>query len=225
MPAQLPMHLIQLESLPSALDILRYLAKHPERAAWPEEMMNDLQISERRYAKAMRRLVTNNYTQMRVDNRFELTRKGQAAVEELAAYDASAPAASAPTSSTIHRELVIALPRQLAAGTPAEVMIGFEPAAQGFASPKDVVLRFEAVHADLSTRDEMLKLTRTAEVRRLTLTPSFYDTVRLKVQVFQLSDDGEDLSDCGGTYVDVGVVAADPDEALTAYSRRIAFKF
>lgn len=224
MPAQLPMHLIQLESLPSALDLLRYLAKHPERAAWPEEMMDDLQISERRYSKAMRRLVTNNYTQMRGDNRFELTRKGEAAAQELAAYDAEAPTSDASAQGTIQRTLVVALPRQLAAGQPVDVVVGFEPVAQGFTPPADVVVRFEALHADISTRDEMLKLSRAAEVCRLTLTPSFYDAVRLKVQVFQLSEDGEDLTDCGGTYVDVDVVAAQPNNVLTAYSSKIAFK-
>ncbi len=224
MPAQLPMHLVQLESLPSALDLLRYLAKHPERAAWPEEMMDDLQISERRYAKAMRRLVTNNYTQMRFDNRFELTRKGEAAAEELAAYDAEAPSNSASKQGTIQRNLVIALPRQLAAGEPVEVMVGFEPTSHGFTPPTDVVLRFEAFHADLSTRDELIKLTPTAQVCRLMLVPSFYDAVRLKVQVFQLSEDGEDLTDCGGTYIDVDVVTTQPNNVLTAYSSPITFK-
>ncbi len=224
MPAQLPMHLVQLESLPSALDLLRYLAKHPEGAAWPEEMMDDLQISERRYSKAMRRLVTNNYTQMRWDNRFELTLKGKAAADELAAYDAQAPTKSDAKQGTIQRNLVIALPRQLAAGEPVEVLVGFEPTSQGFTPPADVVLRFEGLHADLSTRDELIKLTPTAQICRLMLVPSFYDAVRLKVQVFQLSEDGEDLTDCGGTYIDVDVVAAQPNNVLTAYSSPITFK-
>jgi DNA-binding MarR family transcriptional regulator len=224
MPAQLPMHLVQLESLPSALDLLRYLAKHPERAAWPEEIMDDLQISERRYSKAMRRLVTNNYTQMRGDNRFELTRKGEAAAEELAAYDAEAPASNASALGKIQRTLVVALPRQLAAGQPTDVLVGFEPVAQGFTPPADVVVRFEALHADISTHDQRLKLSRAAEVCRLTLTPSFYDAVRLKLQVFQLSEDGEDLTNCGGTYIDVDVVAAQPNNILTAYSSEMTFK-
>lgn len=224
MPAQLPMHLMQLESLPGALDILRYLAKHPEGAAWPEEIMDDLQISERRYSKAIRRLITQEYTRMRSDHRYELTHKGTAAAEELAAYDAQAPAEHPSASANVQRALVVALPRQLAAGEPTEVIVGFEPTQNGFRTPADVVLRLEALHADLSTRDEMMRLTHAAEVRRFTLTPSFYDAVRLIVKVFQLSEDGEDLTNCGGTYIDVDVVAAQPNNLLTAYRADITFR-
>lgn len=222
MPAQLPMHLVQLESLPSALNILRYLGRHVEGAAFPEEMMDDLNISERRYSKAMRRLVTNSYTQMLPDTRFELTRKGHSAAEELTVYDADAPVHTGVSEGMVERDLVIALPRQLAAGEPADILVGFEPAsASSFASPLGIVLRFEALNASVSTTDELTRLGSSAAVHRVTLTPSFYDQARFKVQVFQLSEDGEDLTDCGGLYVDIPVVTAQPDTRLIAYNSSV----
>lgn len=224
MSAQLSMPLMQLESLPSALDIVRYLAKHPEHAAWPEEIMDDLQISERRYAKAIRRLVTLEYARMRGDNRYELTRKGEAAADELIAYDAQTPSSNHQGAPLLRRHVVIALPRQLAVGQPTEVLIGFEPTSSGFVTPVEVALRLETHHAELNIRDELLKLSRAAITRRFTLTPSFYDAVRLTVKVFQLAADGEDLTYCGGTYVDVHVVPAQPNNLLTAYRAAITFR-
>lgn len=222
MPAQLPMHLVQLESLPSALDLLRYLANHAEEAAFPEEMMEDLAISERRYSKAMRRLVTNSYTQMLPDNRFELTHKGISAAEELAVYDADAPTSAPIAQGSVERDLIVAVPFQLAAGEPAEILVGFEPmSSSSFARSTEVVLRFEAIHASLSVRDESVTLDSGALVQRLMMTPSFYDQARLKVQVFQISEDGEDLSDCGGLYVDLDVVASQPNTTLVAYNSSV----
>jgi hypothetical protein len=224
MAVELPMHLKQLEPLPSALDIIRYLAKHPEGAAYPEEICDDLEISERRFSKAMRRLVTNNYMQMRGDSRYELGRKGVTSAEELAEYDAQAPSDGGAGAGKVSREMVIALPRQLVAGETSSVHIGFEPLSEGFSSPADVILRFEVLNGSLNNRDEMLKLGASAYKQTVELTPSFYDQVRFKVQVFQLSEDGEDLSDCGGLYVDVDVVPANPVQTLTAYNGSIVFK-
>jgi hypothetical protein len=50
------------------------------------------------------------------------------------------------------------------------------------------------------------------------ITPENYNQIRLKMQVFQLSPDGEDISDCGGLYIDVNVQASGPADNLVAYS-------
>ncbi len=223
MAVELPMHLKQLEPLGSALDIIRYLAKHPEGAAWTEEICDDLDISERRFSKAMRRLVTNNYMQMRGDSRYELGRKGVSSAEELAEYDAQAPLGNNTETGKVSRDIVVAMPRQLVAGQPTDVTIGFEPLSDGFDTAADVVLRFEVLNGSLNTRDEMLKLGASAHKQTVELTPSFYDQVRFKVQVYQLSPDGEDLSECGGLYVDVDVVPTDAIHTLTAYNANVIF--
>lgn len=223
MTAQLPMHLIQLEPLPGALDIIRYLARHPEGAASADDICDDLELSERRWGKALRRLITNNYIEQRPDGRYELARRGITSAQELAEYDANATDDGDAGAGKIARDVVIALPRQLVAGKSSEVLVGFAPVSSDFSSPADVVLRYEAVHGTLSTRDSMVKLGAASHRESITLTPQQYDTVRLKVKVFQLAEDGEDLTDCGGIYIDVDVVEENPNSMLVAYSANIRF--
>jgi hypothetical protein len=225
MPIELPMHLKQLEALPSALDIIRYLANHPLGAADPEEICADLNISDIRFRKAMRRLVTNNYMQMRSDQKYELVRKGISSAEELAAYDAEAPDNSGLALGMVAREMVVALPRQLATGQTVTAYVGFKPHdGTGFETAADVVLRLEAVHGYLNTTDEMVRLDKRSYRKAIDITPENYDQLRLKIKVFQLSDDGEDLHDCGGIYVDVDVVEDHPIPNMIAYNADIQFK-
>jgi hypothetical protein len=223
MVAELPLHLKQLEALPSALDILRYLATAPDNAAYSDTIADDLNISETRCGKALRRLVTNQYVVMRSDRVYELGRKGAVAAQELAEYDATAPKGGLPAGK-LPRELVVALPRQLVSGQATDVLVGFAPYyGDGFNTPTDVIVRFDALYATLSSRDEMLKLDNGAYRQTLTITPQAHDQLRLKVQVFQLSEDGEDLTDCGGMYVDVDVVTQAHINPQIAYNTMILF--
>jgi hypothetical protein len=223
MVAELPLHLKQLEALPSALDILRYLATAPDNAAYSDTIADDLNISETRCGKALRRLVTNQYVVMRSDRVYELGRKGVIAGQELAEYDANAPKGGLPAGK-LPRELVVALPRQLISGQATEVLVGFAPYyGEGFSTPSDVIVRFDALYATLSNRDEMLKLDNGAYRQTVTITAQAYDQIRLKIQVFQLSEDGEDLTDCGGMYVDVDVVTQANVNPQIAYNTMILF--
>lgn len=222
MAVEMPMHLIQLEALPSALDILRYLYQLPSHTADMDDICAHLGISERRFNKAIRRLVTIGYLQMKSDYNYELVRKGMNVAEELAEYDRNAPADSRLKAGKINRLVMVALPRQVTAQESTTVFFGFPP-SEGFNVPADVIVRFEAFHAQLSTSDEMLKLGDDAVSQTFTLTPELFDQVRLKVRVFQLSEDGSDLTDCGGMFVDVDVVLKDADSRLVAYSTPLAF--
>lgn len=201
--AELPLHLKQLEPLPSALDILRFLYELGDHAADLDDICDELDISERRFRKATRRLVTTDYITMRSDMVYELTQKGMDAGEELATYDA---AAGDDSGDKLQRRMIVVLPRVLVAGESAVLQYGFEPTAQGFESPVNLVVRFETTHADLSSdSDEQISVGSHAFVERLEITPHYYDRARLKVQVYQLSADGDDLTDCGGMYVDLFV--------------------
>lgn len=223
--SDLPMHLQQLEALPSALDILRYLAQQVDTAASPEDVCDALGISDRRFNKALRRLVTNNYMNMRADFLYELTRKGKSSAQELAEYDAAGPRNTGLRAGQVSRDVVIAIPRQLVSGQTTEVLFGIEPhLGDGFRNTTDVVLRFDAVNASINTRDKMVQLGASAYRSSFSVTPGKYDQVRFKVQVFQLSEDGEDLSDCGGMYVDVHVIEGATNEALIAYSTSVTLR-
>ena len=92
MAATLPLYLQQLEPLPGALDIIRYLNR--SGVSDGITVADDLGLSDRSFDKAKRRLVTNGYIAARSDGIMELTQKGNNAARELAAYDASAPADS-----------------------------------------------------------------------------------------------------------------------------------
>ena len=73
---ELSMHLKKLETLPGALDIIRYLDESETGYADADDITYDLDMSSRRFGKATRRLVTNGYIQMRSDYVYELTRRG-----------------------------------------------------------------------------------------------------------------------------------------------------
>lgn len=221
MAAELPMHLKQLEPLTGALDMLRYLA---DGAADAESIQGDLELSDRSFDKAKRRLVTNDYINVRSDGIIELTQKGIQSAQELADYDANAPTTSG-AQGKVQRRVLVALPRSLVAGQPTEVTIGFEADQSGqFPAAADVVLRCSALYAKLSTSsDENVRLGRDSLKHSLLLTPEQYDQIRFKLQVFQLSQDGEDISKCGGLYVDVNVQAGGQVGALVAYSANLEF--
>lgn len=222
---ELPMHLKQLEALPSALDILRYLAQQEDTAASPEDVCDALGISDRRFNKALRRLVTNNYMNMRADFLYELTRKGKSSAQELAEYDAAGPRSDGLAAGQVSRDVVIAIPRQLTSGQPTEILFGIEPhSGDGFRTPTDVVLRLDVVNGSMNTRDRMVQLGASAYRSSFSVTPGNYDQIRFKIQVFQLSEDGEDLSDCGGMYVDVGVVEHDVSANMVAYSTSVTLR-
>jgi hypothetical protein len=222
MPAELPIHLKQLEPLTGALDMLRYLVN---RSADGDELADELGLSDRAFDKAKRRLVTNGYVATRSDGIMELTQKGINAAEDLAEYEANAPA-DRGTEGRIARRVLVAMPRTLTAGQPTPVLVGFEADATGkFKHTSDVVLRFSAINAELSDKnDQRLALSGGAAKHTVEITPSNYDQVRLKMQVFQISPDGVDISDCGGLYVDVNVQSNGQPGNLVAYSAKLEFQ-
>lgn len=220
--AELSMDLKRLESVGSALDIIRFLHAQPAGYADSDDIMEGLDISERRFGKAVRRLVTTGYIQMRSDYVYELTTQGVTAADELAAFDAAAPADSG-IDSGLQRKILIAVPRSLVASKPSSLHIGFPPDS-AFQTMSQVVVQISAVHADLDPdADIMLDLGTEAVAQQLSITPQAYDQVRLRLQAYQLSPNGDDVSPCGGMYVDVDVVPDGEPGGLIAYGVDLTF--
>lgn len=221
--AELSLDLQKLESVPSALDIIRFLSSQPEGYADTDDICDGLDISERRFGKANRRLVTTGYVQMRTDYVYELTTKGRAAAEELAAYDASAPAQVSDEAPRLSRKLLVALPNTLVASQAAPVHIGF-PKSDAFTDETNIVVQLKAVHATLQPdSDRILSLGAGHLVDMVTITPATYDQVRLMLEVFQLSPSGDDVSACGGMFIDVPVSAQGEAGGLVAYGVDLEF--
>lgn len=221
---ELSIELKKLETLRGAFDIIRYLAED-DTPAGVDDICDDLDMSDRRFGKAIKRLVTRSYVQMNSDYEYFLTQKGKTAAEELAEIDAGGGIQRAVNTNKVMRRLLVALPRQLTAGQTTDMHIGIESdAGNALATPTDIVLRVSATHALLSgSTDEIMKLNNDAITQVLQLTPEMYTQVRVKAQIFQIASNGEDITMCGGLYVDVNVGVEDTQGGLIAYTSDIAF--
>lgn len=223
---ELPFHLKTLEPLPGALEIIRFFDEIDSPTADMDEICDGLDLSERRFSKAIRRLVTKGYVQMDGDLVYRLTDQGQRAVEELRAYDEAIGASSGVSvqeletqqAEQIARRLVLAAPEQLVAGQPAQVVVGFNPAANGAEMAAEVVVRASILNAQPESEDLLFSLTGDAAHQAMQFVPAPYDAVRIRLEVFQLGDNPGDIDAAGGMYVDLPVLGAVGDAAaLTAY--------
>lgn len=224
--AELPLHLQRLQTVPSALDIIRFLNAQPQTMADFDTIMTILDISERRAQKATRRLVTTGYMLMREEYAYQLTEQGLRAAEELAEYDAAVPVEAPDNRGLIRRQLLLALPQVLVAGRTHPLQIGL-PAdpEKRFGTPADVVLRVSGIYAEVDEADNEIMQVGNGVVRQsLTITPEFYTQARIKIEVFQLSQGGDDLHVCGGMYVDVDVVTDNAASGLVAYGTDLQFE-
>src|SRR5512145_3362810 len=151
---ELPFHLRALP--PEALDVLRFFSGLDEPIAHASLIMDEVGLSERLFGKVVRRLVTKGYLQMSGDQIYRLSDLGGSSVEELAAYDESAPAdfsdeiESTTIAQQIHRHLVAVFPRPLAVGSTADVYVGFSPATSTVDQTVDLVVRFSIVNGQPS---------------------------------------------------------------------------
>lgn len=228
---ELPFHLKTIEPLPGALDILRYFGTLNEDTADSDQICEALELSERRFSKAIRRLVTKDYLTMDGDMIYRLTDHGQEAVEELKKYDEATggglgkTASSSPTddsTETVTRRMIIALPQTLVANQRASVVVGFHE-GEGSA---ELVVRLSVINGQPEKpEDAIFSLSESSAQEAIRITPGAYDKVRVRAQAFQLGDNPGDIDVAGGMYVDVPVVANDQgDHDLVAYGADINIK-
>lgn len=223
MSMELPFHLKTLEPLPGALDIIRYLGGAEDQIADADEICDALELSERGFSKAIRRLVTKGYVAMDGDQVYRLTEQGAQAAQELGTFYAATggpkPASSGPRR--VIRRLVVALPRAVVAHVPNEILVGFHEADLGhlLTTPAEVVLRLSVVNGKPEKpEDAVMNVSNMPVHQSFEVVPGAFTQMRVKVQVFQLNPDSDDVEKSGGMYVDVDVAASDGGERdLVAY--------
>jgi predicted transcriptional regulator len=216
--SELPIDLRKLEPVGSAFDILTYLYESEDYASDGDTIMEELDISSRRFDKAKRRLVTTGYIQMRSDNLYELTRKGVESAEILSTYEGGGSGGS----EGVQRQLLLVVPRNLVYGQSSPIQVAIAPSSE-FRGEADVVVRLQATYAKLGEFEEMVKLSGDRLVLNTTISPEAYDQARVKVELYQLDSSGEDLTACGGMYVDVTVLPSGKTGDMIAYSVDASF--
>lgn len=217
---ELPYHLKTLP--PDALDVLRYLGTLEDWRAYKDEICEQVGLTDRGFGKVIRRLVTKGYTVMDGNQVYRLTAQGQDSVEELMAYDAAYPLGE-PTANTaaerLARRLVLVIPSIVVSGAPTTAYLGFHPAPD-FDLQSDVVTRLTVVNGGPDTPQEaVFDLDDGAAQYAFEITPGQYNRLRLRVEVYQLGPNPDDINVAGGMYVDVDVTA-NPDNGrapLVAY--------
>lgn len=226
----LPFHLKALP--PEALDVLRYYGTLDEPVAHAVVIGDEVGLSDRTFGKVIRRLVTKGYLQMDGDQAYRLSESGQDAVEDLLSFDATFPAeksaSKAQVEEKVGRQMVLVTPRPLRSGEAATIFVGFEAAEpeQSLDAAADVVIRLSLVNAEPSRPQESsLELENTSAHRTFTITAGSYNKARIKVQVFQLGPNPDDITVAGGMYVDVDVIAASGTSTspMTAYTADVTF--
>lgn len=216
--SELPIDLRKLEPVGSAFDILTYLFNADDYAADGDSIMEDLDISSRRFDKAKRRLVTTGYIQMRSDYYYELTRKGVESAEVLANYEGGGSGGS----EGVQRQLLLVLPRNLVYGQSSQLQLAIAPSDE-FQGEADLVIRLQATNAKLGDFNEMVKLGNDKLVLDTSISPEAFDQARIKVELYQLDSSGEDLTACGGMYVDVAVLPSGKTGDVIAYGIDASF--
>lgn len=215
--AELPIDLKKLEPVRGALDIITYLAK--KGATDTDDIMDDLGLSTRGFDKAKRRLVTTGYIQMKSDYVYELTPQGEESAQILAELVGES---DTDDDSGVARQSVIILPRNLVVGKTSPLKVAFEPISA--MQSADLIVRLSTQYADLGDWNEMVKISGDMTMFDTTITPQFYDKARVKMEVFQLTSDGEGLAQCGGMYVDLVVMQSGDTGEDIAYSTELTFE-
>jgi len=121
--------------------------------------------------------------------------------------------------------VLVALPRTLSPNTSTPLYIGVDADTTGkMRAETDIVFRLTALHATLNIKsDQIVRVGGGAARHTVQLTPEDYDQVRVRVEVFQLSADGEDIQSCGGLYVDVDVKNDAAPNTYVAHSAVLEF--
>lgn len=209
---ELPFKLKTLEPLAGALDILRFLGEIDAPTADADEICDALDMSSIRFGKAIRRLVTQGYVQMDGMSTYRLTENGREATEILAEYDEAHPDGDDDDADneivSVTRRLIVAMPEKLVATRPNTVIVGLEGQTPSSALDiaADMVLRLSVLNGEPSIPQEAaVTLVNNAVQHSFSVTPEAYEQVRVRVQIFQLGPNPDDINISGGIYVDADV--------------------
>ncbi len=221
-----------LQTLPAeAIDILRYYSQIEADSAHADAIIDSTGLSDRSFGKGIRRLVTKNYLFMSADQVYRLSDGGRRVVEELKSFEGSTPRATQTRTALearfLRRRLVLVAPRVLPADQPVEVTLGFEEAndAEYLNAPVNMLLRISVVNGEpRRPREATVMLTNRHTEQPFEINAGRFTEARLRVEVCQARDDGDDFDFCGGMYVDLPVSAEQGDQPLTAYGVDVILK-
>ena len=218
----LPNHLRTL--LPNALDVLRYYHTAGVMTASIDDICQGVGLTERGFGKAIRSLVTRGYVVMDGNQIYRLTENGGEAAAEVASYDADSDdtdMVSEAESASVERRLVLVLPEKLVAGQPTNITVGFEAQPEQ-SSESDIVTRLTVVNGEPATPEEgSLILDSSAATQSFVVTAGRYTQARIKLEIYQLGPNPDDIAVAGGMYADIDVVAGGEGGGLVAYGADI----
>lgn len=224
---ELPYH---LKTLPDdALDVIRFLGTLSDATASVDDICENVGLTDRGFGKTIRRLVTKGYVVMDGSQIYRLSEHGHEAVEELAAYDAAAPADTGDKqeeAEIVPHRLILVMPRSVVADEPTRVFVGFNSQSE-MSEAADVVTRLSVINGEPKTpQEQSFALSGEAAHHAFWVTPGRYTRTRIRVQVFQLGPNPDDISVSGGLYVDVDVAASadEGDHELVAYGADVAIE-
>jgi hypothetical protein len=214
----------QLRALPpDALDIIRFMGTLEDPLVHADDIADAVGLSDRSLGKAIRRLVTKSYLQMGIDQMYRLTEQGVRAAKELVAYDAESGGAESEaevsTVVEVERQAVMVIPQPLLAGQNTAFYVGFHPAAQNHRLTENaqIAMRVSILNGKPDTPQEaILELGNEPEYHAFAITPGQYRQARIRLQVFQLGPNPDDIVTCGGMYIDTEVTDVHENGSLLA---------
>jgi len=213
---------------PEAVDILRYYTRLNADSAHSDSIVEGAGLSDRGFGKGIRRLVTKNYVVMSSDQVYRLTDQGRRVIEELKAFDGEAPQQTDKGEARfLRRHLVLVTPRALPAGEPVEIALGFEEAndEEYLNAPANMLVRLTMVNGEpRRPREASFMLTNRRMQQSFEITAGRYTEARVRVEVCQYRDDGDDFDLCGGLYVDLPVSQDNAAQAPAAYGIDVILK-
>jgi Mn-dependent DtxR family transcriptional regulator len=238
----LPFHLKTIEPLKGALDIIRLLGATDEQTVHADKICDQLDLSERSFSKAIRRLVTKGYVVMDGEMEYRLTEQGHESVDELRSYDEATAGGlelvsesddedeieitesdEADESRTIARRLVVAAPVQAMAQQANQCIVGIHPASDDaeIDSTAELVVRISVVNGKPENpEDLMFSLSNDHTQQALEIIPDQFDEIRVRIEAFQLGDNLGEIHQVGGMYFDIPVTTTS-SPGLTAYGTDI----
>lgn len=213
---------------PEAIDILRYYSTLNVDTAHADEIVDGTGLTERGFGKGIRRLVTKNYMLMSSDQVYRLTDQGRRVLDEVKNYTGDSSDTSDDAEARfLRRHLVILAPRTLPVGQTVEITLGFEEAedAEYLSAPANMFLRLSVVNGEPQQPVEKpFMLTNQHMQEAFQITAGSFSTARIRVEVCQYRDEGDEFDFCGGMYVDLPVATGDADSATAAYGIDVILK-
>jgi hypothetical protein len=214
---------------PEAMDILRYYGAQQRTSALADEVAAGAGLSERGFGKAARRLVTAGFLTSDGSGIYRLTDAGTRGVAALLAAGDTAHATRAArprlTIRAANRRLIVGVPRTLLPYQPTNVYLGFEAASDDdlLKDAANLLLRVSLLYATPERGEVTLLLGHHHAYQTFEIVPGEAEAVRVRIEVFQLSDFTGEYEDCGGMYIDLPIVndAAARDGAFVAFGANV----